>query len=123
MRPTGWLHWLGSRGHRSRSTLSLTCLWAVYLAIPSAASQSFDNKTVAGQHTALLLILTLMARIASAQLTTGLAEGNLRAPDGHVLAGTLIVVAGAVGFETDVRTSSSGQFARVLPYGWYRFSL
>jgi hypothetical protein len=88
------------------------------------AHQLFGKIKTVGRMQAPFLVTTLVliAGVSRAQLTTGLAEGILQSSDGGIRAGTLIVVSGAAGFETSIRTSSAGEFALFLPYGWYRLT-
>jgi hypothetical protein len=54
------------------------------------------------------------------QLTTGVIEGLLRAPDGRPLSDAPVKITGGAGFETTIRTNPRGEFTLTLPYGRYQ---
>jgi hypothetical protein len=63
--------------------------------------------------------LGLLSGILPAQLTTGVLEGTLRAPDGSACGGAPILITGGAGFRTVVRMNAEGAFTASLPYGRY----
>ena len=87
----------------------------VRLDIRSAVSQCCGSSW-----RALAVLLAPLALLA--QITTGAIEGTVRAPDGHLLPGTAIDVAGGAGFSTVIHSDASSHFEATLPYGQYRFS-
>jgi hypothetical protein len=65
---------------------------------------------------------TLSAAIVPAQLTSGVVEGAIHAPDGYLLAGRAILITGGANFSELIQAGSDGQFTVTLPSGRYRFS-
>lgn len=70
----------------------------------------------------VLASISFIPPLLQAQLSTGVIEGVLRAPDGHGLAGSSILVTAGNGFRTVVRSSVKGEFEMTLPYGQYCLS-
>jgi hypothetical protein len=57
-----------------------------------------------------------------AQLTTGILEATLQAPDGRLLPNEPVIITGAAGFHITARTGSDGGFSIALPYGQYQLT-
>ena len=83
---------------------------------------STGNLPRLGRLTLLLSTIVFVPGIASAQLTTGIVEGTLRAAEGRPVCGASIVVDGAAGFHIIILPNSNGEFALTLPYGRYHLS-
>src|ERR1700691_5708952 len=68
----------------------------------------------------LALAVAILPGGLSGQLNTGVLEGTLRAPNGHFLPDTVIVITGGTGLQTVIHSNAIGEFAIALPYGQYR---
>src|SRR5580700_4621433 len=68
----------------------------------------------------LALAVAILPGGLSGQLNIGVLEGTLRAPNGHFLPDTVIVITGGTGLRTVVHSNAIGEFAIALPYGQYR---
>ncbi|HKD08569.1 MAG TPA: TonB-dependent receptor [Bryobacteraceae bacterium] len=64
----------------------------------------------------------LTAAIELAQLTSGVVEGAIHAPDGRPLVNATILITGGAGFRELIRADPRGEFTVALPSGRYRFS-
>jgi hypothetical protein len=70
----------------------------------------------------VLATLVFVPGALLAQITTGVLEGTLRAPDGRSVAGAPILITGGAGFRTVIHSNSKGGFSMTLPYGRYQLS-
>jgi hypothetical protein len=61
----------------------------------------------------------LVPGLGMCQLTTGTLEGTLRDPRNQPLAGTSLVVSGALKFSEVIHSNPRGKFSASLPYGLY----
>src|ERR1039458_7332410 len=64
----------------------------------------------------------LVPGLGMCQLTTGTLEGTLRDPRNQPLAGTSLVVSGALKFSRVIHSNPRGEFSVSLPYGLYWMS-